>query len=105
MHGGAVATTVRTHARTLRGILLISYSFLLFASRDRSCSLMFAPWKMLTGLTRTPRHYDAAYVNTITGKLRKNERGQHEGEYPAGANEGERSSDVVVVFGAEGGNR
>jgi len=49
------------------------------------------------------RHYDAAYVNTIAGKWRKNERGRHEGEYPAQT----RVRDPLMssVGEAEGGNR
>lgn len=50
------------------------------------------------------RHYDAAYVNTIAEKWRKNERGRHEGEYPAQT----RVRDPLTSFlvgEAEGGNR
>lgn len=50
------------------------------------------------------RHYVAAYVNTIAGKWRKNERRRHEGEYPART----RVRDPLTsssVGEAEGGNR
>lgn len=42
-----VVTAVCTHARTRCGILLISYSFLLFAPHDRPCSLTLARGKFL----------------------------------------------------------
>lgn len=78
-----------THARTLRGILLISYSFLLFSPySSRSSLLVNARPRKILMVSPGRRHYNAAYVNTIAGKRRKNEKGRHEGEYPAGANEG-----------------
>jgi len=81
---------LHTCIRIFRGILLISYSFLLFASHalhDRPKLVNVRRWKIFM-VSPERRYYDAAYVNTIAGKRCKNERGRHEGEYPAGANEG-----------------
>lgn len=92
MHGAV--TVVYAHMHALCGILLISYSFFLFAPRSSRSSLLVNARRKMFMILPGRCHYNAAYVNTIAKKRRKNERG-HEGEYPVDANEGERSSDVV----------
>jgi len=97
----AVCTCMHFARNTINFVFIPSFR----APHDRPGLVNVHPWKIFM-VSPGRRHYDAAYVNTIAGKRRKNERGRHEGEYPADANEGEKSSDVV--FGrrvAEGRNR
>jgi len=94
----AVCTCMHFARNTINFVFIPSFR----APHDRPGLVNVSSVKNFHGFTRR-RHYDATYVNTIAGKRRKNERGRHEGEYPAGANEGEKSSDVVFGRSSRGG--